>query len=92
MNFVLQILGANSELTWLDYLSRASVIVFFIIALYGFIKSEPWFVTGREHRDCLRRESEFKDMALKSLHTAESAASVGEHLVERNRALREGET
>lgn len=89
MHLVISILGASEEFTWLDYLSRASVIVFFIVAAYGFIKPNPWWVTGREHRECLGREEEFKNMALKSIHAAEASASVGEHLVERDRQ-REG--
>lgn len=80
---------ASDSVTLLDYISKGSIIVFLVIVLYGGYKK--WWVWGYQLTDSQRRENEWRKIALDSMHTAESATSVGEHLVERNKALREGE-
>lgn len=88
----LVIIAANDpSLGWLDYVSKVGVIGLLILSIYGLVKKDPWWVSGREHRATLAREAEWRSIALSSTHLAESAAAVGEHLVERNKALREGE-
>jgi len=88
--------AANDSLTLLDYISKAGVVAILIAILYGGSKKDPWWVFGREHRACLAREAEFKEIAWKSIRTAEASATVGEHLAgsnqglaDRNKVLRE---
>lgn len=83
------ILAASDSVTFLDYVSKAGVVVILIVILYGGWRR--WWVFGWQYRDCVDEKNEWKEAALKSTHIAESAAVVGEHLVRRNTALREGE-
>lgn len=70
---------ATSDLTTLDYISRAGVIVLLIIIIYGGYKK--WWVFGWQYKECVDEKNEWKEAALKSTHTAESAVAAGETLV-----------
>lgn len=81
----------GDELNFLDYVSKAGVVVLLVVILYGGFKQEPWWVFGWQYRAVVEEKEEWKEVAKKAAHIGESAAVVGEHLVQRNKALREGE-
>lgn len=79
--------AAGDDLSFIDYVSRAGVVFLLVFIIYGGFKK--WWVFGYQMEECERREQEWKAIAMKSTHTAESAVSAGETLVKH--VAKEGE-
>lgn len=70
---------ATDSMTFLDYVSRAGVVVILIIILYGGWKK--WWVFGWQYRECVDEKNEWKQAALRSTHIGEAVVAATEHLV-----------
>lgn len=59
---------------WLQNVSDLGLVIFLIAVMYGGIKDKPWWVTGREYRDALRREERMTQLALHATRAGETTA------------------
>ena len=67
-------------------LGPVGLTVALIFALIG--NWRGWWVNGRQYAALEKEKNEWKDAALRALSGAESAAAIGEHLVESSRRAR----
>lgn len=96
------LIAQAAEFEILDYLSRAGVIVFFIVFIYGFMKPKPWWVSGSQYQDLLDRYNArgtklekavenadaWKEQALTGTRLARDSANIAQAAVERGRIKR----
>lgn len=80
------IMGTDPTIDLLQTIRDGGWIVGLLIILWGGMKK--WWVFGWQYRECVEEKNEWKTAALQSTQIAEAAASVGEHLAARNKALR----
>lgn len=81
--------------TWVDRLSRASVVVFFLLAAFG-LHNRRWWVPAWAYRDLEARHIRLRDrldkvvdLALRSSRSAERSTSLLHEALERGSELDE---
>lgn len=65
----------------IDYVSKGGFIFLLLVIIYGGMKK--WWVFGWQYEECRRSEEQWKEVALKSQHIADTSATLGEKLVDR---------
>lgn len=73
--------SVDPTITVIDYISRGGFIALLLVIMWGGVKR--WWVFGWQYEECREEAREWKDVALRSQHIANTSASIGEKLIDR---------